>query len=287
MRRPPAQPDWMLETPRLGRRELGTIIRLVHERSGIALHEGKRALIASRLHKRLKATGATSVGDYLRRLEADASGQELAALLDAMTTNHTSFFREPQHFAFLVERVVPELLARRDGVGIEVWSAACATGEEPYTLAIALLEAVPPSAACRIRVLGSDLSTRALRIAREGVYRIEKVEPVPPPFLKRYFERGLGEQAGLARVRHGVRRLVEFQPLNLLEITSLGRQFPVIFCRNVLIYFDRAAQQRVVTMLERHLVGGGYLFVSHAESLNGLAHGLECVAPAVYRRRGS
>lgn len=283
----PGQPDWMLETPRLGRRELGAIIRLVYEKSGIALHEGKRALIASRLYKRLKATGAASVGDYLRRLEADASGQELVALLDAMTTNHTSFFREPQHFAFLVERVVPELLARRRGAGIEVWSAACATGEEPYTLAIALLEAVPPSAACRIRVLASDLSTRALRIAQEGVYRIEKVQPVPPALLKRYFERGQGAQAGLARVRQEVRRLVEFRPLNLIEIASLGRQFPVIFCRNVLIYFDRAVQQRVVTMLERHLAEGGYLFVSHSESLNGLAHGLECVAPAVYRRRVS
>jgi chemotaxis protein methyltransferase CheR len=287
MRKPLVQADWMPEMPRLGRRELETIIRLVYEKSGIALHEGKRALIASRLHKRLKATGAASVGDYLRRLEADPSGQELVALLDAMTTNHTSFFREPQHFAFLAERVVPELLARRHDAAIEVWSAACATGEEPYTLAIALLEAVPPSAAGRIRVLASDLSTRALRIAREGVYKIEKVQPVPPAFLKRYFERGLGAQTGLARVRPEVRRLVEFRPLNLLEITSLGRQFPVIFCRNVLIYFDRAAQQRVVTMLERHLVEGGYLFVSHAESLNGLAHGLECVAPAVYRRRGA
>lgn len=277
----------MLDAPRLTRRELATIIQLVHEKTGIALHEGKRALITSRLHKRLRATGATSVGDYLRRLEADASGAELAALLDAMTTNHTSFFRESDHFAFLAGHVVPELLARRHGGDIEVWSAACATGEEPYTLAITLLEAVPAAAPRRIGVLASDLSTRALRVAREGVYRLEKVRPVPPVLLKRYFERGMGDQAGLARVREEVRRLVEFRRLNLVEITSLGRQFPVIFCRNVLIYFDRAVQQRVVSMLERHLAPGGYLFVSHAESLNGLAHGLDGVAPAVYRRRAS
>jgi len=287
MREPVVQSGWALEAPRLTSRELKAVIRLVYEKSGIALHEGKRALILSRLQKRLKATGARTVGDYLRRLEADPGGGELVALLDAMTTNHTSFFREPRHFAFLGERVVPELLARHTGGALDVWSAACATGEEPYTLAITLLEAVPAAAASRIRVLASDLSTRALRIAREGVYRIDKVKPVPPALLKRYFERGLGDQAGLARVRHEVRRLIEFRPLNLLEITSLGRLFPVIFCRNVLIYFDRTVQQRVVSMLERHLAPGGYLFVSHAESLNGLAHGLEVVAPAVYRRRTS
>lgn len=287
MREPLVPPGPLPDAPRLTRRELAIIIQLVHEKTGIALHEGKRALITSRLHKRLRATGAKSVGDYLRRLEADAGGAELAALLDAMTTNHTSFFREPDHFAFLAGHVVPELLARRHGGSIEVWSAACATGEEPYTLAITLLEAVPAPAARRIGVLGSDLSTRALRVAREGVYRLEKVEPVPAALLRRYFERGLGDQAGLARVREEVRRLVEFRRLNLVEITSLGRQFPVIFCRNVLIYFDRAVQQRVVSMLERHLTPGGYLFVSHAESLNGLAHELEGVAPAVYRRRAS
>jgi chemotaxis protein methyltransferase CheR len=279
-------PAWY-DPPPLTDRELSAIVRLVYEKSGITLHEGKRALVTARLQKRLKALGASSYSEYLRHLEADASGNELVALLDAIATNHTSFFREPQHFDLLKTRVVGEWLARRPAGPFAVWSAACSTGEEPYTLAMTLREALPGRASSGVRVLGSDLSTKALRTARAGVYKLERVRELPLETLRRHFEKGMGAQAGLARVAAEIRRVVEFRQLNLLEIADLGERFPVIFCRNVMIYFDRQVQQRVVSMLERHLEPGGYLFISHSESLNGVTHGLRWVAPAVYQRRAA
>jgi chemotaxis protein methyltransferase CheR len=267
---------------RLGDLELTRIIRLVYARSGITLHEGKRALVEARLRKRLRALGCATFAEYLRYVESDATGQELSGLLDAIATKHTSFFREEQHFQFLETRVLPELRTRAGS--IRVWSAACATGEEPVTLAMTLLEALPPVDHARLRLMASDLSRNALAIARAGVYRLERVTTVPRPLLRKYFERGLGAQAGLARVSAGLRNVIDYRQLNLLEIASLGEQFDVIFCRNVLIYFDRAVQQRVISMLERHLAPGGYLFIAHSESLNTLDHGLRWVAPAIYQQ---
>jgi chemotaxis protein methyltransferase CheR len=268
----------------LSDRDLRTITRLVYERSGISLHDGKRALVVARLQKRIRTGGFRGFGDYVRHVERDATGEEIVRLLDAIATNHTSFFREPQHFEFLAHTLVPGLLARTEGP-IEAWSAACSTGEEPYTIAMTLLDALPEAVHDRIAVFGSDLSTKALGTARAGVYRMERVAEVPAGALRRHFEKGLGPHAGLARVHPRVQRMVRFERLNLLEIGDLGRRFPLIFCRNVMIYFDRQVQQQVVSMVERHLAPGGYLFIAHSESLNGIAHGLQWVAPAIYRRR--
>jgi chemotaxis protein methyltransferase CheR len=264
----------------LSEADLSRIIRLVYERSGIALHEGKRALVLARLQKRLRAGGFAGFHDYLAHVESDASGTEITALLDAITTNHTGFFREPQHFDFLRSTVVPKL-----GAGsIRIWSAACSSGEEPVTIGITLLDALDAPHHGRIRILASDLSTRALATAASGVYKMDRVASIPLDVLRRHFERGLGAQTGQARVASHVRRLIEYQRLNLLDVSELGERFDVIFCRNVMIYFDRDVQQRVVSLLERHLVPGGYLFVSHSESLNGSTHGLRWVAPAIYQR---
>jgi chemotaxis protein methyltransferase CheR len=168
-----------------------------------------------------------------------------------------------------------------------VWSAACSSGEEPYTLAVSLFDSLPNADKTRFRILASDLSTKILRIAEQGVYKMERVENIPIETLRRHFERGMGAQEGLARINGTLRQRVEFRQLNLLEIGTLDRTFAVIFCRNVMIYFDRHVQQRVVSMLERHLRPGGYLFISHSESLNGVTHGLRWVAPAIYQRRTS
>ncbi|MEW6321015.1 MAG: protein-glutamate O-methyltransferase CheR [Acidobacteriota bacterium] len=270
----------MIAPPAIADRDLQAVIDLVYERSGIALHAGKRALVTARLQKLVRAGGFATFADYLAGVKRDRSGEALDALLDAITTNHTSFFREPQHFEFLVSRVA----ALRGG--IDVWSAGCATGEEPYSLAMALADARPDLAERGdVRILASDLSGSALARARAGVYPIDRVRDVPDEARRRHLEKGLGAQAGLARVRPHLRRMVRFERLNLLDIDHLGRAFDVIFCRNVMIYFDQRVQQRVVGMLERHLAPGGYLFVAHAESLTGLAHGLRAVAPAVYTRR--
>jgi len=262
--------------------ELHRLADLVYERSGIRLNAGKRALVTARLLKRLRERELDSFGAYLDLIAKDRSGQELARLLDTLTTNYTWFFREDQHFTLLQDEVAPWWEGRSRSV-LSGWSAACATGEEAFSMVMALHEALPAGKVDAIQVLASDISMTSLETARRGVYPLEHVQRLPLPILRRYFEKGLADQRGLARVREGIRRQVEFRKLNLIETTSLGRTFDFIFCRNVMIYFDKTAQQRVVSMLERHLVAGGYLFLSHAESLNGLTHALRWVAPAVYR----
>jgi chemotaxis protein methyltransferase CheR len=268
---------------RLSDGDLSRIVRLVYERSGITLHNGKRALVLARLQKRLRSGGFTSFGAYLEHVERDVSGAEITLLLDAIATNHTSFFRESQHFEFLTSTVLPTIGARRP---IRVWSAACSSGEEPVTIAITLLDALSADAshAPSIRLLATDLSTKALTQASSGVYRMERVANIPLDILRRHFQKGLGAQAGTARVAAHVRKVIEYRQLNFLEATDLNERFDVIFCRNVMIYFDRDVQQRVISLLERHLAPGGYVFISHSESLNGTTHGLRWVAPAVYRR---
>ena len=263
----------------LTEQDLSTIIRLVYQRSGISLHQGKRELVTARLQRWVRDGGFASFAAYLAHVQADPTGMAMTTLLDAIATNHTHFFREARHFDFLAEHA--EALLARSGEGVlEGWCAACSTGEEPYTILMRLHEAGHD----RVRLLASDISTRALAVARAGVYPMAKVADVPAPLLRAYFEKGLGEQAGLARVAMPLRRLIDFRALNLLEVIALDRPFDFIFCRNVMIYFDRAIQQRVVAMLERHLKPGGYLFIAHAESLNGISHGLEPVIPAVFRR---
>ncbi len=273
----------LMTTTRLSDTELRAIAKLVYDRSGIVLHEGKRELITSRLQKRLRHLGLKSYGDYLRRVESDATGAELVTLLDSIATNHTHFFRESQHFDLLVQAVQKTMGDKLRGPGLRGWCAACSTGEEPYTILMSLLEA-----GCdKVSLLASDMSTKALAQAKSGVYRLERMDDVPQPLLRKYFQKGLGEQAGLARVQPTLRRLVEYRALNLLEVTSLGMQFDFIFCRNVMIYFDKPTQQRVVSMLERHLAPGGYLFIAHSESLNGITHSLTHLAPAAFQRRAA
>src|SRR5262245_14210611 len=179
---------------RLSDADLSRIVRLVYERSGITLHSGKRALVLARLQKRLRQGGFASFGAYLQHVERDETGAEITALLDAIATNHTSFFREPQHFDFLKTTVIPALGPSQR---LRVWSAACSSGEEPVTIAITLLDANEGSgahAAGLIRLLATDLSTKALAIAGAGVYRMERVAGVPLDILRRHFQRGLGAQ---------------------------------------------------------------------------------------------
>jgi chemotaxis protein methyltransferase CheR len=233
----------------------------------------------------LKAGGFRSLSDYVRHVETDRSGHELSVLIDAISTNHTSFFREDEHFRYLVTRVVPAMAA--ENRPIRIWCAACSTGQEPVSIVITLMDALPEAQHGRLRLLASDISTRALKTAGAGVYPSRIVETVPVPVLKAHFERGLGADEGKVRVRAHVRRVIEYRRLNLIDIDSLNETFDVVFCRNVMIYFDKAVQQRVVSMIERHLSPGGHLFIAHSESLNGLSHELTWMAPAVYQRRAA
>jgi chemotaxis protein methyltransferase CheR len=274
----------MADALELSDRDLQAIAQLVYARSGITLHDGKRALVTVRLQKHVRGGGFRTFGEYLEFVEQDESGDELVQLLDAISTNHTSFFREPRHFDFLANVAVPDVIGRGAGTSLHLWSAGCATGEEPYSLAMTLIDALPAEWRPAVRIFASDLSATALAKARTGIYRLERLALLPPEVVRRHFEKGLGAQTGLARVKTEAQDLVSFARLNLVDVNDLGQRFAFIFCRNVMIYFDRAMQQRVTATLERHLVPGGYLFLSHAETLSGIAHSLQHVAPAVYRR---
>jgi chemotaxis protein methyltransferase CheR len=265
--------------------EFDFIRHLVYERSRINLGPDKRQLVSARLGKRLRATNASTVGDYCQLLREPGAEQELAHLIDAISTNHTFFFRETAHFDFLRERAVPEFIshARTSRSGpLRIWSAACSSGEEPYSIAITLAEAVPH---LPWRIEGSDISRRVLAKASAAIYPGESVQRLPATTLRAHFQRGFGPQEGQFRVKHVLRERVAFRHLNLLDgVLPYTEPFHVIFCRNVMIYFDQATQEELVGRLVRQLLPGGYLFVGHAESLTHLQHSLERVRPAVYRK---
>ena len=270
--------------PSLTRNDMAAIAVIVYEQSGIRLTDTKMALVNARLQKRLRQRGFRSFSAYVRHVRTDAGAAERDAMVDALTTNKTSFFREPGHFRFLSGHIVPELLAR-GAKAIAGWSAGCSTGEEPYSIAITLLDALRGRAECSIDLFASDVSPTAIGKAIAGVYPMDRLEGIAPESLRRHFERGVDEQEGLARTHSSVRRLIRFEEANLLDARRLPRLRDFIWCRNTLMYFDRGARQRAVEHLLMNLAPHGYLFVAHAENLSRLDHDLERVAPAVYRRR--
>jgi chemotaxis protein methyltransferase CheR len=262
--------------------EFGRFQALIHREAGIWLAPVKKALLVGRLARRLRELGLTSYGAYYARAEADEA--ERIRMLDAICTNETHFFREPRHFEFLAERVFPAWRAEADAGRrprrIRVWSAACSTGEEPYTLAMALLSAFP--AGWELEVLASDLSTKVLDRARAGVWPIEKAGEIPEAHLKAFMLRGYGAQEGLMKAAPELRAIVRFARVNLVGDGWPPGRFELVFCRNVLIYFDRATKVRVVERLLERLEPAGYLFLGHAESLGGFTTRARPILPTIY-----
>ena len=265
----------------LSPRTFDRIRRLVYEQAGIDLKEGKEQLVSARLGKKLRETNTHSYEEYLRQVEADRTGESMIALIDALTTNFTSFLRETAHFDFLRAEVLPKLGSRSL---VEFWCAAAATGEEPYSLIFTMLDALGGPLKSNCRLLATDISTRALRAAQKGVYPAERFASCPKEWLPKYLLRGEGDCKGLYQVKPDIIRRIEFRRLNLVESFDAGRTFPLISCRNVMIYFDKATQEKVVNRLTSFLEPGGYLFVGHSESLTGLAHALKFVKPAIYQK---
>jgi chemotaxis protein methyltransferase CheR len=237
-------------------------------------------LVAARLGKKLRELKMPSFKAYYDHVVTDRTGESLVALIDALSTNHTSFLREASHFDFLLKRVLPALRKRSS---IDIWSAPCSTGEEPYSIAVTLLEqlGMPPKPALRIRA--TDISTKALAVAKKGAYTADRLGLMPVPLIRKYFTQ---TGPGSFQIAAEVRRMIEFERFNLIEPMRATRAFPVIFCRNVMIYFDKPTQERVVTTLSQFLEPGGYLMIGHSESLMGVRHGLEYVQPAIYKKPG-
>jgi len=262
-------------------RTMARFCSLIYETTGIRLGENKEELVSARIGKRLRALGLPSPEDYLDYLCAAENGQELVHLIDAISTNHTSFFRESSHFDLLAE-----LAGRWRQAGqkrFRLWSAACSTGEEPYTMAMVLAEKDVLSD-CDVRILATDISTRVLDQAMAGEYGRERVKGLPAQIRQRYFEEYINGERQF-RVAPEIRRMVRFERLNLISPPYPMRgPLDVVFCRNVMIYFDAKGRSVLLREIHRLLKPGGYLMVGHAESLAGLDHAFRFVEPATYRR---
>ncbi len=265
-----------MQMPPLGDREFQRLQHLMAEVSGIRMADHKRSLVAGRLMKRLRHFSLSSYGDYLDLLASDAYKSERRLVIDLLTTNETYFFREPKHFQFLG----PWLASRRGP--LRLWSAACSSGEEPYTLAMVAAENV---AGNDWSILASDLSQRMLEKAAAGIYDLSQAQHFPPGWLHRHCLKGIGEQEGSFRVAAKLRERVTFRELNLTHPLpeQLG-PFDAIFLRNVLIYFEAKEKCAIVGRLIQRLRDDGLLFIGHAESLHGLDLPVRSVQPSVYRR---
>lgn len=259
---------------------------LVYERSRINLGPDKQALVSARVAKRLRALKMSSYEEYCRWLKTSADEDELARLVDVISTNHTQFFREEQHFKWLQTELLPRWREpKRHGEMLRAWSAACSSGEEPYTLAIVLAEFF--DAAPRWTIHATDISTRVLASAQKAVYSEEKLSSVRPELLRRYFQRGAGKWEGCYRVKDTLRQAIHFQHLNLFQAGyPFNHRFHVIFCRNVMIYFDRPTQETLIAKLTDQLEPGGCLLVGHSETLGGIQHTLRQAGPAIYLKQG-
>lgn len=269
----------------LGDEDYKFLCRLVYERSRISLTPEKKVLVASRLTKRLRHLQLASYGEYCQLLRSPAGEEELRFLIDRISTNHTHFFREMKHFDFLREKIFPTWHARAGSPGapFRVWSAACSTGEEPYSLAIHLAEHFAPAETNTWQIEASDISTRVLEIAERGIYDADKLAGLSQEMLRRHFQKGLREREGQFRAKDVLRQRIRFHHLNLLQPPyPFAQLFHVILCRNVMIYFDRPTQETLVSHLAERLLPGGCLMVGHSESLSAIKHSLQSIQPAIY-----
>jgi len=265
---------------RLSDREFEFCRAWLFEATAIDLPKHKKSLIESRLLKRLQARGLGSYGEYLQLLTQDEEAAEQQLARDLLTTNETSFFREPKHFDFLRARVLPRRNAARP---FRVWSAASSSGEEAFTIAMELAERIGLDAPWE--VVGSDISARVLDKARSATYPIDRAR-LPPGYLQKYCLKGIGEQRGLLRIQRQLRDRVRFLSIGLhADLPQLGR-FDVVFLRNVLIYFNMKTRQQVIARVAPLIQPNGYLFVSHSETLQGIEHELSIVQPSVYLKAG-
>ena len=274
---------------RITDREFNLLRDLIKELTGINLSDQKKMLVVSRLSKRLRALGLPDFTSYVKYIAEDEAGsQEIDHLINRMTTNKTDFYRESHHFAFLTDVLLPELYGEGVKIGsrkLRVWSAGCSSGEEPYTIAITLREFFKDKSGWDIKILATDLDTEMLDKARKGIYTEQIVHPVPTQYLHRYFKKGVGSNQGLFLVKDELKEMVIFRRHNLVsEPLLIKSPFDIIFCRNVIIYFDDATKGSVIRRFHGALKSGGYLFLGHSESLMGSESRFKLISNSTYRK---
>ena len=262
--------------------------KFIYDQCGIKLSDAKKTLLEGRLQKRMRRLGMSSFQDYEQYIfSPEGMQEELIQMIDVITTNKTDFFRESNHFDYLVNEALPALIDINGSVyrEIRIWSAGCSTGEEPYTMGIVLSEYANKVPGFKFSVLATDISTKVLQHAVSGIYDSSKVVPIPIALKKKYLLKHKDKTKKIVRIAPELRKQVTFKRLNFMD-SSYGIEKPmhIIFCRNVLIYFDRETQERIINKFCKNLVNGGYLFLGHSETLNGLRVSLTQVSPTVYRK---
>lgn len=264
--------------------DYGRVRELIKVRAGIELGPSKRNLVYGRLSRRLRVLGCSSFAEYLDAV-ADPGSSEAAHFLNALTTNVTEFFRENHHFELLADRVLPELArARAAKKRIRIWSAGCSSGEEPYSLAITVAESPLLRDGWDVKILATDIDSDVLATASDGIYPLDRLRHIDRGRLARFFQRGTGANADAARVRDEIRQLISFKHLNLMQDWPMPGPLDIIFCRNVIIYFDGATRQRLTNRYLRLLGEPGFLFLGHSESLVSQSVGLQPCGATAYRK---
>lgn len=262
-------------------RDFRFIARTIGEHAGIVLSDVKRDMVYGRLVRRLRALGLRRFSDYCELLEQGDTA-ELEHFVNALTTNLTSFFREPHHFEYLRNELLPRYIRERDGRRLRIWSAGCSTGEEAYSLAIVVAEVVPND--WDVRILATDLDTQVVRSAAGGCYAADRIAGIDERTRRRWFLRGKGLNEGLVRIRPELRELVTFRSLNLLDVWPMRGAFDIIFCRNVVIYFDKATQRLLFERFAEQMQPDGHLFIGHSETLYKVSDRFRLIGNTVYGR---
>ncbi|WP_299979057.1 protein-glutamate O-methyltransferase CheR [Desulfobacula sp.] len=263
--------------------DFGKISRFVYEKYGINLHAGKKELVKARLGKRLRDGNFRSFAEYFRFVTKKEGADELTVMIDSLSTNLTSFFREDAHF-HRFRKIIPGMAGPLSHYGrLRIWCAGCSTGEEAYSLAMTLKEALNGQN-IDTQILASDISTKVLKTAMAGVYPNERVKNIPNSLLRKYFQIGQEEWEGYYRVKKDIKDIIKFMRFNLMEKPPFNNPFDSIFCRNVMIYFDKETQEKLINRFYDCLKKDGWLFIGHSESLTGMTHPFKYVEPSVYRK---
>lgn len=267
----------------LAEEQLDKIISLVKSMSGINLNDSKKELVKARLGKRLRLLNMDSFDDYIKLVRDDSDGSELTAMLDAISTNLTNFFRESDHFDYLVSHVFPGII-KSGSRRMRIWSAGCSTGEEPYSIGITMEENIPDLKNWDARILATDLSTKVLDTASKGHYPAKRLESMPERWRQEYFTVDRSGDHKTYTVKESLRKRISFGHLNLMGPWPMKGPFDVIFCRNVMIYFDKPTRAQLIERFWNLLGHGGILFIGHSESLTGIPHKFRYIQPTVYTK---